>query len=498
MLYDQRGKTHSLRLLIKAMILVLVGIAFCPIAQAQDLGNLPVYDRPAAESMQQPSVATAQPFAQNPQLAGERQAVPTITSDAFSSFQAQPRPLFMPMPQPLHPRLQNPPYHAAGYFEANSDDDYLFGVPVADKKLSQVFAPSTLAPIAFVIRADEKELFSRHIDVVTPMASLTKMTSILLALKSTDDLDQLCTISEHAASIGGNTMGYAAGTQVSLRELLQGMFIHSGNDAAIAVAEHLGGSVEAYCDKMTRLAQSLSCTSSNFVTPHGLDRPGHHSSARDSFIIAKELMSYPFAQKTAGRAGMSFNINGKDTYFPSTNSLIGEVEGVKGVKTGFTLQAGYCLLSYVENGQAKFYTLVMGLKSKEARAAESKKLIQWAFNFYPQKELISSREALGYLPYGYRFGSYLPAYISLSINYRVDLMNGQKIPVYQGKIDQELYHVSSKDQKIGSLKLKLAQQEEIERNIYSGTRELRIFELPHQSYFSASGRFRPLGVLSLP
>lgn len=479
---------------IACIVFFLAGVGLVFPAQASEFDSLPVYDRSSSEEKDASFVAGESQTKVQLESSSEKQAQAQL--EQHQRRESAHETLEFPSLAPLHPFQTQGPYNPAGYQQASADADYILGTLITHSRASYLRAPHSLAPIAFVIRADENELFTRHIDDVTPMASLTKMTALLLALKTNDNLDKICTISENAVSIGGNVMGYKAGTQLSLRELMQGMFIHSGNDSAIALAENLGGSVEAYCMRMTELAKELGCNSSQFVTPHGLDRPGHYSSGRDSFIIAKELMNYAFSRETASCSGMDFNINGEIQHFPSTNELIDIVEGVKGVKTGFTLQAGYCLLTYVQNGQAEFYTLVMGLNSKESRNLESKKLIDWAFRFYPQKELVSSQQSLGYLPYGLRFGSYLPAHISISVGYRQDILKPKDIN-YTGQIRQQAFQVTEKNSPVGKLFIHVNGRDNYERNIYSGLKPQRLCELAPQSYFTSTGRFRALGTLSL-
>lgn len=181
-----------------------------------------------------------------------------------------------------------------------------------------------------------------------PMASTTKILTALIALNS-GDLNRVFTVSKNAASIRGSKVGFRAGEQITLHELVFGLMMHSGNDAAITIAEGLAGSVDDFSKVMNTFSENIGLLNSHFQTPHGLDTEGHFTSAYDLAIVTSEAMKYEkFREIVAAK-----QIN-KEKYkftrdYGNINKILWIIPNANGVKTGYTGKAGKCLVSSINH-----------------------------------------------------------------------------------------------------------------------------------------------------
>lgn len=218
------------------------------------------------------------------------------------------------------------------------------------------------------ILADAKTgriLYAAHADTPLPMASTTKIMTALLALEY-GHLDAQVTVSYAAATIGQSTMGLYQGEQISLHELLYGLLLPSGNDAAIAVAEAVGGSEDAFVARMNERCRRLGCTHTHFTSPHGLDDSDHYASARDLLRIARAAMRYPLfraivrtrsyvvAATAYNREHDLYNVNQPLWWYP----------GVAGIKSGTTNAAGHCDVVYARRGTRQVIGVFLGMPDR--------------------------------------------------------------------------------------------------------------------------------------
>lgn len=231
------------------------------------------------------------------------------------------------------------------------------------------------------------------------IASTTKiMTAYLvceLARKKPDVLDEIVTFSERADSTLGSTSGVRAGEKLSVRELLYGLLLPSGNDAAVAFAEHFGGRFASadgkpepdplprFIAEMNRTAKRLGMTHTLFKNPHGLTAKGHGASARDMLVLAHAALSNPLFQryvKTRQHGCRLASVGGheRDVAWHNTNRLLG-IEGYVGVKTGTTRAAGACLVSSCRRGNDRLLMVVLGASGSAARYSDSRNLYRWAW-----------------------------------------------------------------------------------------------------------------------
>ena len=231
-------------------------------------------------------------------------------------------------------------------------------------------------------------LFERNADARIAPASLTKIMTMYVALDACrsrkQSLHDRIAIPAYAAKIGGSAMGLSAGEKVPLVRLLSGMAVSSGNDAATAVALHFGGTLAGFAKMMNARAASLGMKSTQFKNPTGLPQAGHVTTARDLMRLCRAyLQAWP---KAARFHNMKFFMH-KGRVSRNTNPLLGVVDGVDGLKTGWTIASGYNLIVTATRGKTRLLAIVLGCHSREARDCAAKALLEAGFRFpdSPQK-----------------------------------------------------------------------------------------------------------------
>lgn len=244
--------------------------------------------------------------------------------------------------------------------------------------------PQVKAESYFLLEANTgKVIVSFNADQELPPASLTKMLTSYIASheisKGSISQDDMVRISVKAWQTEGSKMFVREGTSVSVADLLKGIIIQSGNDASIALAEHVAGSEYAFADLMNRHAERLGMRNSHFVNATGLPAKNHFTTAKDLATLARAIINdYPEHYKLY--AEKSFTFNGITQ--PNRNLLLGRDSSVDGLKTGHTNEAGYCLVASAKNDNMRLISVVMGSKSEESRAVESQKLLTYGFRFF--------------------------------------------------------------------------------------------------------------------
>ncbi len=212
------------------------------------------------------------------------------------------------------------------------------------------------------------------------VASITKIMTGLLAIER-GDLADVVTISQRAADTGEREIGLFVGEQVTLGALLKAALIHSGNDAATAIAEHIGGSVEGFVDLMNQRAQELGMFNTSFANPHGLDAPGHYSSARDMLKLARVAMEHASFRDVVRSRIVVFPQapDGSKRIGTATNLLLADFEGASGIKTGFTFQALLTFVASAERDGRGLYAVVLGSEGERGHLADARLLFDYGF-----------------------------------------------------------------------------------------------------------------------
>ena len=203
-------------------------------------------------------------------------------------------------------------------------------------------------------------LYEKNAHEPLPMASTTKVMTALLALEE-GELTDLVTAGPNAFGVPGTSLYLSLGEQLTLEQMLYGLMLASGNDAAVAIAEHIGGSTEQFCRMMTRRAAEIGCENTVFITPHGLPAAGHHTTAWDLALITREAMKHPVFRQIVStqRASLPWSGHEYDRVLTNKNRLLSSYPGALGVKTGYTKAAGRCLVFAAERAGLRLIGVVL-------------------------------------------------------------------------------------------------------------------------------------------
>ena len=226
-----------------------------------------------------------------------------------------------------------------------------------------------------------------------PMASTTKVMTALLALEK-GNLDDVVTVGRNAYGVPGTSIYLNLGEHITLRNLLYGLLLASGNDAAVAIAEHIGGSVEAFCAMMTERAAELGCENTVFVNPNGLPAEGHHTTAYDLALIAREAMKHETFREIVStrRASIPWEGRSYDRILNNKNRLLTDYEGATGIKTGYT---GRCLVFGARRDGLEVIGVVLNCANWFDEAA---RLMDLGFERYEGFTALSEGETVRVLP----------------------------------------------------------------------------------------------------
>ncbi|MFC3286302.1 D-alanyl-D-alanine carboxypeptidase family protein [Litchfieldella rifensis] len=269
-----------------------------------------------------------------------------------------------------------------------------FSLPAAsqqpDTPQAMIPSPPQLAASSWILMdAESGEVLAAHnADERLPPASLTKLMTAYLVEHELNQgniaMDDMVNVSEKAWRTGGSKMFIEVGNQVSIQDLLYGIIIQSGNDASVAVAEHIAGGEQPFADLMNQHATRLGMQNTNFVNATGLPNPEHYSSARDLARLSRHIIEdYP--EHYAIYAEKFFTYN--EIRQPNRNRLLWRDPSVDGLKTGHTDEAGYCLVASAKRDDMRLISVIMGTASEEARVQETQKLMSYGFRYYETLKL---------------------------------------------------------------------------------------------------------------
>lgn len=257
------------------------------------------------------------------------------------------------------------------------------------------------AKSSILIEASTGEILSeKNSDEKLAPASMTKIMTMLLIMESLEkneySLEDKVNISTNAASMGGSQVFLEAGSELKVKELLKAIAIASANDAAVAMAEYTAGSTESFVNLMNEKAASLGCTNTTFKNVHGLDTGGHLTTAKDMSIMARELLKHEEILTFSSIYEEFLNKpDGSSTWMVNTNKLIKYYNGLDGLKTGFTKNAGYCLTATAKRNNMRLISVVMNEPTTEKRSSDTIKLLNYGFANYKIKVVMPKDQDLG-------------------------------------------------------------------------------------------------------
>ena len=228
-------------------------------------------------------------------------------------------------------------------------------------------------------RQSKAILYGKNETTKTKMASTTKIMTSLIVIENTN-LSNIVEISGKAAGTGGSRLKIKKGDKITVRDLLYGLMLRSGNDAAVALAEYVGGSIPEFASLMNEKAEELGLKNTHFETPHGLDSDEHYTTPYELAILTDYALNNKVFADIVKTKSCNITINGHSKTISNTNELLGNLDGVYGVKTGFTNGAGRCLVTSIERGDLDVICVVLGADTKKIRTVDSVKLIEYTFS----------------------------------------------------------------------------------------------------------------------
>ena len=214
----------------------------------------------------------------------------------------------------------------------------------------------------------------------------TKIMTCIIILEN-GNLNETVKISQKSANTGGSRLGLKKNDSITVKDLLYGLMLRSGNDAAVALAEYMSGSIEDFANLMNEKAKKLGLTNTHFVTPHGLDDENHYTTAYELALLTDYALNNSTFSKIVNTKNYTITINGYSKALNNTNELLGYLNGVNGVKTGFTGNAGRCLVTSCVRNNFNIITIVLGADTKKIRTTDSIHLIEYAYNNFEQKNV---------------------------------------------------------------------------------------------------------------
>jgi len=297
--------------------------------------------------------------------------------------------------------------------------------------------PSVNALGAVLLDAETgRVLWGKHEHKPLAMASTTKIMTAILALES-GRLNETVTVSSKAAAAPRMKMFLSTGEKIRLGDLMLALMLESSNDAAVAIAEHLSGSVNAFCKEMTAKAHELGATNTIFETPNGLDAGNHQSTPYDLALIARYALGVPgFIELTNTRTA-NFSSDKRSYAMNNKNRLLDEFPGANGVKTGFTNKAGHCFVGAAKRDGMQLISVVLasgwGQQGRNQKWVDTKEILSFGFANYEFETIITAESPAGSMPvtrsrsksldYVYNYGARVPlnknekesVYVELSI-----------------------------------------------------------------------------------
>jgi len=277
----------------------------------------------------------------------------------------------------------------------------------------------------------------------TPMASTTKIMTAIIAIENSDPSDMV-TISSKAANTGGSTLGIKKNSKLTMETLLYGLLMRSGNDCAVAIAEYISGSIPEFSKLMNQKAKDLTLNNTHFVTPHGLDATEHYTTAYDLALLTNYALKNETFSKIVNTKTTTIIMDGYEKNISNTHELLGYINGVYGVKTGFTGNAGRCLITACNRNNLDIIIVILGADTKKIRTTDTINIINYIYNNFEIVDTLSIIKKRLILPSIYikNTNSLAKIYLEDKNNYnypisknnkkfeiKIHLLNNQKAPL---------------------------------------------------------------------
>lgn len=272
--------------------------------------------------------------------------------------------------------------------------DLVDGATAASRRISTEALPDVTVKEGAVFDAEGRMLWARSPTQRRPMASITKVMTAVVALEHSDPSD-IVSVPREAIAVGQSSAAFVAGERLSVREVLEATLVKSGNDAATTLAIHVGGSESKFVEMMNAKARELGLDDTHFQNSHGLDAPGHYTTAEDLGVLARYAMSKPVFRDIVRRSEITIGKGRRRRTLHSTDQLLGVYQGAVGIKTGNTDGAGYSIVSAAQRRGVMLYAVVLGTVSDRQRFTDAKTLLDWGFAHYRPMQLAEKDTVVG-------------------------------------------------------------------------------------------------------
>ena len=269
---------------------------------------------------------------------------------------------------------------ADDYIENSTSIDVSAEITANSNTTNNILYPSAINSRSCIIydRNSHMVLYSKNENKTVKMASTTKIMTSLIIIENYD-LSETVEVSKKSASTGGSRLGLKTGDKITIKDLLYGLMLCSGNDAAIALAEYAGEDVTGFVRLMNDKANQLGLKNTHYESPHGLDSDNHYTTAYELAVLTDYALKNKTFLQIVGTKNYTITINGYSKNISNTNELLGNLTGVYGVKTGFTNGANRCLVTACKRNNMDIICVVLGADTKRFRTQDSIKLIEYAF-----------------------------------------------------------------------------------------------------------------------
>ena len=294
----------------------------------------------------------------------------------------------------------------------------VFAVEEAELKLTST--------AAILMEQDTKRvLYGKNERKKVKIASTTKILTAIVAIEN-NSLEDMVVISKKAAGTGGSTVGLKSGSEVSLKSLMYGMLLKSGNDCAVAIAEHVGGSIENFVKMMNEKAYEIGAKDTNCTNPHGLDTEDNYSTSYDLALITCYAKTNETLAKMLGTKSTTLPFGSAPKYLSNTNRLLFTYEYCDGGKTGFTNIANRCLVATATKEDLKIVAVVLGANTTDIRFSETKQLLRYGIENYKMTDI--SDTVNWYID--------IPVYKGNIYSYVKKIPFNKKLPLKEGELEQ--------------------------------------------------------------
>ena len=271
---------------------------------------------------------------------------------------------------------------------------------------------------AAIVDGDGNTLFSLNGSRSMAMASTTKIMTATVALESGIPLSTTYTVTNVIETVYGQLVGFTEGQQTTLNDLVHALLIYSGNDAAVCIAECVGGSVDNFVYMMNQKAQELGMSGTHYTNPHGLDEDGHYSTPLDLITLARHATQIPTFSTIVNSEHVTVTAGGEQKTLESTDALTNSYPGMRGVKTGYTYAAGLCFVGRCTRGGKTFFTAVLGGVDSEGRWQDTRNMLDWAYSHYPESQSVLYNNLTSYTTFSDNMGWVVSSRLGGSVAFR--------------------------------------------------------------------------------